>query len=37
MAKIKPSNPDEVNLLLKGQAAVEALTKVINEKGIKCG
>lgn len=37
IAKIKPTNPDEVNSLLKGQAAVEALTKVINEKGIKCG
>ncbi|SHK48708.1 glycine cleavage system protein H [Thermocrinis minervae] len=37
IAKIKPTNPDEVNSLLKGQAAVEALTKVMNEKGIKCG
>jgi hypothetical protein len=24
-------------MLLKGQAAVDALTKVANEKGIKCG
>ncbi|HAV40138.1 MAG: glycine cleavage system protein H [Aquificota bacterium] len=37
IAKIKPTNPEEVNNLLKGQAAVDALTKVINEKGIKCG
>ena len=37
IAKIKPSNPDEVNQLLKGQSAIDALTKVINEKGIKCG
>jgi glycine cleavage system H protein len=37
IAKIKPTNPDEVNMLLKGQAAVDALTKVANEKGIKCG
>ncbi len=37
IAKIKPTNPDEVNMLLKGQAAIEALTKVIKEKGIKCG
>lgn len=37
IAKIKPSNPEEVNQLLKGQSAVDALTKVINEKGIKCG
>ena len=37
IAKIKPTNPEEVNTLLKGQAAVDALTKVINEKGIKCG
>ena len=37
IAKIKPTNPDEINSLLKGQAAVEALTKVANEKGIKCG
>ncbi len=36
IAKIKPTNPEEVNNLLKGQAAVDALTKVINEKGIKC-
>ncbi|QWK19376.1 MAG: glycine cleavage system protein H [Hydrogenobacter thermophilus] len=37
IAKIKPSNPEEVNQLLKGQSAIDALTKVINEKGIKCG
>ncbi len=37
IAKIKPTNPDEVNMLLKGQAAIEALNKVIKEKGIKCG
>ena len=37
IVKIKPTNPDEVNMLLKGQAAIEALTKVIKEKGIKCG
>jgi glycine cleavage system H protein len=37
IAKIKPTNPDEVNMLLKGQEAVDALTKVANEKGIKCG
>jgi glycine cleavage system H protein len=37
IAKIKPTNPEEINLLLKGQAAVDALTKVANEKGIKCG
>ncbi|WP_340690062.1 glycine cleavage system protein H [Hydrogenobacter thermophilus] len=37
IAKIKPSNPDEVGQLLKGQSAIDALTKVINEKGIKCG
>ncbi|MFN3976211.1 MAG: glycine cleavage system protein H [Aquificaceae bacterium] len=37
IAKIKPTNPEEINSLLKGQAAVDALTKVINEKGIKCG
>ncbi|MFN3813254.1 MAG: glycine cleavage system protein H [Aquificaceae bacterium] len=37
IAKIKPSSPDEIKQLLKGQAAVDALSKVINEKGIKCG
>jgi glycine cleavage system H protein len=37
IAKIKPTNPEEINLLLKGQAAVDALTKIANEKGIKCG
>lgn len=37
IAKIKPTNPDEINQLLKGQAAVDALSKVANEKGIKCG
>ncbi len=37
IAKIKPNNPDEINQLLKGQTAVDALSKVINERGIKCG
>ena len=37
IVKIKPTKPEEVNSLLKGQAAVDALTKVANEKGIKCG
>ncbi len=37
IVKIKPTNPEEINNLLKGQAAVDALTKVANEKGIKCG
>ncbi len=37
IVKIKPTNPEEINSLLKGQAAIDALTKVANEKGIKCG
>lgn len=37
IAKIKPTNPDEIKSLLTGQAAVDALAKVANEKGIKCG
>ncbi len=34
IAKIKPNNPDEINQLLKGQTAVDALSKVIYEMGI---
>lgn len=37
IAKLKPTNPDEIKQLLTGQAAVDALSKVANEKGIKCG
>ncbi|HIQ31047.1 MAG TPA: glycine cleavage system protein H, partial [Aquifex aeolicus] len=36
IAKLKPTNPDDVNQLLRGEEAVEALRKVAEEKGVKC-
>ncbi len=37
IAKMKPSDPSEIDQLMKGPEAVEALKKVIEEKGINCG
>jgi glycine cleavage system H protein len=37
IVRLKPTNMDEVNQLLRGADAVEALRKVAEEKGVKCG
>ncbi len=36
VVKLKPSNPEDINALMKGTEAVEALRKVAEEKGVKC-
>ncbi|MGC9286202.1 MAG: glycine cleavage system protein H [Hydrogenobaculum sp.] len=37
IVKIKPTNPSEVSMLLKGPEAVEKLGAIAKEKGISCG
>ena len=37
IVKLKPTNPDDPKSLMTGAEAVEALRKVAEEKGVKCG
>ncbi len=37
IAKMKPTDPSEIDKLIKGDEAVEILKKIIEEKGITCG
>jgi len=37
IAKMKPSDPSEIEKLIKGTEAVDILKKIIEEKGITCG
>jgi len=36
IVKLKPTNPQDIEQLLKGAEAVEALRKVAEERGVKC-
>jgi len=36
VVKLKPVNPADIDQLLRGQEAVEALKKVAEERGVKC-
>ena len=37
IVKLKPTNMEEVGQLLRGPQAVEALRRVAEEKGVRCG